>query len=59
MNFENVRKTPTQHDNDSTLAKQYLALTDWYVLRLVETGKPIPEEVVIKRAEARLLVGAQ
>lgn len=59
MNFENVRKTQTQRDNDSTLAKQYLALTDWYVLRLVETGKPIPEEVVIKRAEARLLVGAQ
>ena len=34
-------------------AKAYLASTDWYVTRFAETGKPIPEDVTIKRAEAR------
>lgn len=31
----------------------YLNDTDWYVPRSIETEKPIPEEVKIKRAEAR------
>ena len=34
-------------------AKAYLASTDWYVTRFAETGKPIPEDVTTKRAEAR------
>ncbi|WP_404938385.1 hypothetical protein P7C00_06695 [Pseudomonas sp. JDS08PS003] len=59
MNFDNARKTPTQHDVDITLAKQYLASTDWYVMRLVETGKPIPGDVAAKRAEARLSINEQ
>ena len=33
----------------------YLNNTDWYVTRFTETGKEIPEEVTIKRAEARAL----
>ena len=36
-------------------AKQYLNDTDWYVTRKIETGVEVPEEVTIKRAEARLL----
>ena len=34
----------------------YLNNTDWYVTRKMETGVEIPEEVTIKRAEARLLL---
>lgn len=35
-------------------AKQYLADTDWYATRYAETGTAIPEEVLTKRAQARL-----
>lgn len=37
-------------------AAEYLRSTDWYVTRLAETGKPIPEEVLTGRAEARLIL---
>ena len=37
-------------------AKEYLASTDWYVTRFTETGKEIPEEVKIKREEARAII---
>lgn len=37
-------------------AKEYLASTDWYVTRFTETGKEIPEEVKIKREEARTII---
>ena len=40
------------------LANQYLASTGWYIERLNDpsSGKAIPEEVVLKRAEARELI---
>lgn len=34
-------------------ARAYLASTDWYVIRNQETGVAIPEEIAIKRQEAR------
>ena len=34
-------------------AQDYLARTDWFVTRLAETGKPVPDDVVAKRAAAR------
>lgn len=34
-------------------AKAYLTSTDWYVARQIETGKPIPEEILQKRQAAR------
>lgn len=34
-------------------AKAYLTSTDWYVARQIETGKPIPEEILLKRQQAR------
>lgn len=34
----------------------YLLDTDWYVLRLAETQKPIPAEVLAKRVTARAAV---
>jgi len=33
--------------------ERYLAETDWYVTRLTEEGKPIPEEIRLKRQEAK------
>ena len=38
-------------DNLSNLA--YLSKTDWYVTRKAETGKAIPEDVLVKRQAAR------
>lgn len=38
-------------DNLSNLA--YLSKTDWYVTRKSETGKAIPEDVLVKRQAAR------
>lgn len=37
-------------------ARAYLAETDWYVTRKMETGEAIPDEVSTKRAEARALL---
>ena len=39
-------------------AKQYLTNTGWYIERLNDpsSGKAIPEEVLVKRAEARELI---
>jgi len=37
-------------------ARAYLSLTDWYVTRFTETGKAVPEDVTIKRAEMRLRI---
>lgn len=43
--------------SDAEVAKAealaYLAATDWYVTRQMETGKAIPEDVVARRAAAR------
>ncbi len=33
--------------------KKYLKDTDWYAVRLVETGKPIPEDILQARKLAR------
>jgi hypothetical protein len=35
-------------------ALRYLSETDWYVTRQSETGTTIPEEVLTKRAQARI-----
>lgn len=44
--YESYQKTQT--------AKKYLSETDWYVTRQAEIGTPIPEEVLSKRAQARI-----
>ena len=33
---------------------QYLAKTDWYVTRKIETGKDIPDDILAKREQARI-----
>ena len=37
-------------------AQAYLNSTDWYVVRMTETGTQIPDDVLTKRAEARSLL---
>lgn len=39
-------------------AQTYLASTDFYYPRFLETGEPVPEDVVQKRIEARELIRA-
>ncbi len=39
--------------NELAKARQLLLDTDWYVIRLQETGKPIPEAITAARALAR------
>ena len=34
-------------------AMAYLAATDWMVTRFTETGKPVPDDVALRREEAR------
>ena len=37
-------------------AQAYLTSTDWYFARLADTGEEVPEEVKVKRAEARTFI---
>jgi len=55
--FTDIR---TQSEIDSEIQEglnfmslEYLAETDWYVVRKFETGTAIPQEILIKRQEAR------
>ena len=46
-----------QRNKLRTSAKKYLAETDWYVTRNAETGKAVPDDILAKRAQARLDAG--
>ena len=67
MTFQLTIKTPTEleaeaqaqaaaHARSEALA--YLADTDWFVTRLAETGKAVPDEVAAKREAARKAASA-
>ena len=49
-----VEPDPTEQLN--TESRQYLAETDWYVTRKVETDVGIPTDILLARAEARLAI---
>jgi len=40
-------------DSLNSKSRGYLASTDWYVIRQVETGIAIPADITMKRTEAR------
>ena len=42
-----------EYEDTNEERKLYLADTDWYVTRQAETGMPIPDDVLLKRQEAR------
>lgn len=37
-------------------AQEYLNKTDWYIIRLMDTGQPVPQEVIESRQAARALI---
>ena len=49
MDYEQIQPLEAEIEN----LKKDLALTDWYVVRYAETGKPIPEEVLAERQGKR------
>ena len=53
-----IPETPTQGVPVAVSAKQYLNETDWYVIRFIETGVPIPEDVSQARELARVVVNS-
>ena len=53
----NPPPTPEQLQQQvNTEARAYLAETDWYVIRLQETGEPVPAEILAERSAARARV---
>jgi hypothetical protein len=44
-------------DKQISEAKQYLASTDWYIIRYADSGKEVPSDIKIKREEARISIG--
>jgi hypothetical protein len=42
-----------QKEADREAARRYLAETDWYVTRSIETGKPMPPDIAAARDAAR------
>ncbi|MBP5101942.1 hypothetical protein [Pseudomonas protegens] len=62
MDLSKIKPIPTQEsiqkEQEDREARKYLFETDWYVMRLLETGKTIPENVSAKRTQARAMIGA-
>ena len=51
---ENPTPTPEQiQQQTNDVARQYLASTDWYVIRMQENGTPIPQDILDARQAAR------
>lgn len=51
-----ARPEPTEEQKKqrrNAEARYYLASTDWYVIRQMDEGTPVPEEVKVARSEAR------
>lgn len=48
--------TQVQQEEANRAAREYLASTDWYVVRFMETGVEIPEEVSQARQDAREVI---
>lgn len=40
-------------DAEIASLKAYLASTDWYIVRMMDTGEPVPDSVREERAKAR------
>lgn len=52
------KKAAAEKEKLKKEALAYLNSTDWYVARKQETGKEIPQDVLDKRAEARVTLSA-
>lgn len=47
------RRARAEAEREEANAMQSLRETDWYVIRNLETGAPIPADVTAQRAKAR------
>lgn len=54
--IEQAMNAPKTQEQINTEARAYLSSTDWYVIRMQETGAEIPADVVQARADAREVV---
>jgi hypothetical protein len=48
-----AEKTEAERARIAAEARRYLAETDWMVIRAIDTGKPVPDDVTEARAKAR------
>jgi hypothetical protein len=53
-----AERAAQERDAARAEALAYLAETDWFVTRLAETGKPVPDDVAARRATARKAASA-
>lgn len=60
IDISKLEKTKTQDEidleNNLNNAISYLKATDWYVIRFMETGKVVPDDIQEKRDAARSLL---
>jgi len=64
IDFTQVLSAADQHDQaeairlsrERDMLLAYLTQTDWLVLRAAETGTPIPDDIRVKRTEARTAI---
>lgn len=57
--FSETTPAPVEPDPQAAINAQslaYLAQTDWYIIRLQETGDAVPSDVLSARQAARLAV---
>lgn len=53
MSLIKIKPYIPSQEEINTKARAYLAETDWYVVRFVETGVEIPQEILEARQKAR------
>ena len=62
QNGQIVAKHPSAPEPDPidqrSAAAAYLADTDWMVIRFMETGTPVPGDVLTRRADARAVLSS-
>lgn len=54
---QRVREAEEEALRQANAARRSLADTDWYVIRQLETGQPIPASITADRADARNKAG--
>lgn len=56
---EDIATRIAEIDRKIILSIEYLVSTDWYYARKLETSEEVPEDVAIKRTEAREFIRSQ
>ena len=54
---QRVREAEEEALRQANAARRTLAETDWYVIRQLEAGQPVPAQISAARAEARKNAG--